>query len=192
MRLSRYTTLILTTAIMVSLSAVTSAQEKKGAAKAPKLSDVKIVSVKKDPNRIEFSICVNPGKAPVTGKRAILWFSMGSSEPPVRTEVAKAAQEMKEGADRTYLNFSGPGFIAVRADMEGSKAEKDHWITTVNFGDIDLGGENIQIKGQFYKTTEIPMSFVLWDEEYNLSNEVRFTADVKSGKIVKMLPDDSK
>lgn len=154
---------------------------------APKLWHVELVEFKKDSNSMEFAVALLAGKAPVVGKKATLWFTLGT---PTTIESVRSSLEsdLKEDRNRFFLNFYGPGFIAIPCrDARVMDDKKQHWQATVNFGKLNLQDDTLDVRGSTFPTTELPMSFVFWDDEYNLSNELKFLVNARTGKVVKVL-----
>ena len=161
-------------------------------AKAPALSDVTVLSSKTEPVFIKFAIKLSPvqGSAPF-GKRAGLWFCFGTPKT-VSSLRAELEKELKEDGDRFFLNMRGPGFVAATcSDVKRHPNKPDVWTGTIDLGKAEIQDGQIAIPSSFgptyFKITEMPISWVYYDDEHRLSNELKALVDLKAGKVVKVV-----
>ncbi len=161
---------------------------------APLLSNLAIESATTDPVVIKFSIELDVvrGTTPFEGK-AGCWFCFGkpSTLPSLRSELQKV---LKEADDRFFLNMRGPGFVAAQCSMKQDPDKPELWHGVINLGKANVQKEEIEIPSAFgstfYKLTEMPISWVYYDNARRLSNELRAIVDLKAGKVVKVVEEN--
>jgi hypothetical protein len=157
-------------------------------ASVPLLSNVRVRSVKLEPLVIEFSIDVDSVKGTVPfEKKSGLWFCFGTptTVPSLHVELDKA---LKEGDDRFFLNMRGPGFYAAQCSIRQDPDKLETWQGTISLGKDVVKDDEVELPSAFgssqYKLAEMPISWVYYDSEKRLSNELKAVVDLKAGKVV--------
>lgn len=160
-----------------------------GQVTAPLLSNIAIQSAKTDPVLIRFSVELDVVRGTIPfEEKAGLWFCFGT--PTTIPSLRATLEDMLKDADnRFFLNTRGPGFVAAQCSGIKQDADKQEvWTGTIDLGKANIQGGQIEIPSAFgstyYKVTEVPISWVYYDSKRRLSNELKATVDLKTGKVV--------
>jgi hypothetical protein len=162
---------------------------------APVLSDFAVSSSKTSPIVIKFSVRMKSGKAKISlGKKAGMWFCFGRPSTIVmRDYLDEQLNQLNpsvadDGQAVVLLDVAGPGFVA--ASCYHLKPDPDRpgvWTGSIEPG-LKVEDGEIEIPSAFgsdyFNAAEMPVSLILWDDDYQISNELKAVVNLKTGKIV--------
>jgi len=177
---------------------------KRTASGVPELSDLRVTSTSTSPMSVAFSLTIRPGKAPVSfNKKSGLWYCVGkpSTIPSMRLYLEGEVRRLKPSLDDPNNvvmmgSMNGPGLVAGPCDKIQSATDNSGTWTGVVRPGLTLDGDQVEIGNRFGSATftanELPVSFLLWDDDYKVSNELKAIIDLKAGKLVRLEGDATK
>jgi hypothetical protein len=178
----------------------------------PVLSDMTIISTETEPVAVRFSVRISPGESPVSignrlsvrisggkspvsvGEKAGLWFCFGTpTTTAIRSHLQDRLKEMKpsvrdDGKFTLLTNIGGPGFVAAScSELQQSANASDVWTGVIKPG-LNVEEKTVVIPHSFgptsFKATAMPVSLLLWDDNYVVSNELKVLIDLTKGRVV--------
>lgn len=139
---------------------------------SPPISDLKILSTKLQPPGVTFSLRIQPGKVPISTGQEDLWICLGD---PSRLKWLSEQWARKPWKQRGNIHGFGniyQGWETKRCSIKRATNDPLVWTCEVEFPDKEL-----------LKTTP-PVSFLLFDDEGNASNQIDVVVDFKFGKLL--------
>ena len=159
----------------------------------PWLAEVTLTQAELAPAHLRFSVRVRSDAPPAAfDKKATLWFCLGKPGSPSFRAVLE--EQMKPdpltGNPRALEGLelvNGTSYVAVPC-RGFAQSEDGLWTGEADLGKMDLRGEKIEITSVFgadhFPAAEMPVSWVLWDGNHVLSNELRAVINLKTGQVV--------
>jgi hypothetical protein len=164
----------------------------------PTLSDLKIISTKTSPITIKFSLRITSGESPISfGRKSGLWYCLGQpSTIEMKSYLEKQINESKPSLEdkqnvRMMGSMDGPGFVAASSWVAKSADNPDVWTGNIAEGGLKIEDDRVIFENprgtQSFELTNMPISWLLWDDNYHVSNELKAIVDLKAGKLVKII-----
>lgn len=164
----------------------------------PVLSDLKILSTRTSPVTIKFSVRITRDRAPISfEKKSGLWFFFGepSTVKPrafLQEQVSGIRPSVEDNNNVRILgNAAGPGFVAASCNqLRKAKDQADSWTGSIVLNELNLRGDTVVLDSAFgsqtFEVTEMPVSWLVWDDDYQVSDELKAVVDLTAGKLVKV------
>lgn len=166
---------------------------------APVLSGFEVRSASCRPVELHFSVRIRAGSARISlAEKAGLWICVGRpTTVDMRSFLAEQLGSLRPareegGAVRMLCSSNGPGFVAWPGWLERSREDPDEWRGVIDLGqDAEDGvvaltsalGDRAE-----YSARELPVALLLWDDRYQLSNELTALVDLERARAVDSKP----
>lgn len=150
--------------------------------KEPKISNVKLLEMSKSAgdnhSTFVFSMTIEPGAATIGTKNKEHFFWVCVGDPGeiglLRDEISDLLKTQGAPKAMGRERYSVKS-VAIRRSQKSD--EKDVWIVPIAFLNEQLAGDEIIIQEAKYKTTAVPLFFVVADDENRVSDEVIYKLD---------------